>query len=164
MFDYLMLVRDLSVCLCKRNTRIFYSVLIYVETRVGMTIGIRCCCFNDIHVFLFAFRRAMSWCWMFLWFRIWRRFGLGFVIAIFLGNHSTSPSGDNQVDGLPPALIHCPPRLKENKFKETICTWSTQLKWNYTDATAQFVDIKQMTSSASNIPITKCEDTSETIT
>ena len=60
MFDYLMLVRDLSVCFCKRNTRICHFALIYVETCVGMTIAIRCCCFNAIHVFLFAFRRAMS--------------------------------------------------------------------------------------------------------
>ena len=60
MFDYLMLFRDVWVCFGQQITRIFYFVLIYVETRVGMTTAIRCWCFNVIHVFLFAFRRAMS--------------------------------------------------------------------------------------------------------
>ena len=59
MFDYFMLVRDLSVCFCTQITRIFYFVLIYVATRVGMTTTIWCLCFNAIHAFLYAFRRAM---------------------------------------------------------------------------------------------------------
>ena len=63
MFDYLMLVRDLPVCFGKQITRIFYFVLIYVETTVGMATAKWCLCLNVVHIFLFAFRRAMSWCW-----------------------------------------------------------------------------------------------------
>ena len=54
-----MLVRDMFVCFGKQIARIFHCVLIFVEARVGMTIAIRFLCFNAIHVFLFAFRRAM---------------------------------------------------------------------------------------------------------
>ena len=58
-FDDLILVRDMFVCFGKQIARIFHGVLIFVEARVGMTIAIRFLCFNAIHVFLFAFRRAM---------------------------------------------------------------------------------------------------------
>ena len=58
-FDDLILVRDMFVCFGKQIARIFHCVLIFVEARVGMTIAIRFLCFNVIHVFLFAFRRAM---------------------------------------------------------------------------------------------------------
>ena len=63
-----MLVSDVWVCFGKQITRIFYFVLIYVETRIGMTTAIRCWCFNVIfHVFLFAFRLSMSSCWILFW-------------------------------------------------------------------------------------------------
>ena len=58
-FDDLIFVRDMFVCFGKQIARIFHCVLIFVEARVGMTIAIRLLCFNAIHVFLFAFRRAM---------------------------------------------------------------------------------------------------------
>ena len=70
MFDDLMFVRDVFVCFGEHIARIFHCVLIFVEARVGMTIAIRFLCFNAIHVFLFAFRRAMFLCWLFFCFRM----------------------------------------------------------------------------------------------
>ena len=52
----------------------------------------------------------------FFLFKPGRRFGSVVVIAIFPWNHSTSPSGGNQVDGLPPALSYSQQAVELQKY------------------------------------------------
>ena len=59
--------------------------------------------------------------------------GSAFVITIFPWNHSTSPSGCNQVDGLPPALIVLGRSGCSNPFRQTnvasyVFTWLRTIK------------------------------------
>ena len=75
---------------------------ICVVIRVCISTMIRRLCFNVIHVFLFAFWEAMSWCF----FKVQNvvLFWLSFCFCDFSLEPLDESPGGNQVDGLPPAL------------------------------------------------------------